>query len=110
MTVLILFLAFVCLLLAGLPVVWAMAGGTIAALLFGDLHLPFAWLAQQTLRGADSSTLASIPLFLLAGELMNRGGLTLIVVTHDPAIGGRARRRLRLVDGTAELEEGASSS
>lgn len=80
MTVLILFLAFVCLLLAGLPVVWAMAGGTIAALLFGDLHLPLAWLAQQTLRGADSSTLASIPLFLLAGELMNRGGLTLRIM------------------------------
>jgi putative ABC transport system ATP-binding protein len=38
-------------------------------------------------------------------EEMNRGGLTLIVVTHDPAIGGRARRRLGLVDGTAIEEE-----
>jgi putative ABC transport system ATP-binding protein len=25
--------------------------------------------------------------------------LTLIVVTHDPAIGSRARRRIRLADG-----------
>jgi len=40
-------------------------------------------------------------------EEMNRGGLTLIVVTHDPAIGGRARRRLRLTDGTAVEEEKA---
>jgi len=40
-------------------------------------------------------------------ESMNRGGLTLIVVTHDPGIGGRARRRLRLVDGLGELEEGS---
>src|SRR5262245_11058130 len=38
-------------------------------------------------------------------ESMNRGGLTLVVVTHDPGIGGRARRRLKLVDGSAELEE-----
>ncbi len=32
-------------------------------------------------------------------ERMNRSGLTLIVVTHDPEIGGRARRIVRLVDG-----------
>jgi len=43
-------------------------------------------------------------------ESMNRGGLTLIVVTHDPGIGGRARRRLRLVDGLGELEEGSASA
>jgi putative ABC transport system ATP-binding protein len=43
-------------------------------------------------------------------ESMNRGGLTLVVVTHDPGIGGRARRRLRLVDGSAELEPVAGAS
>jgi len=32
-------------------------------------------------------------------EAMNREGLTLIVVTHDPDIGERARRRLHMVDG-----------
>jgi putative ABC transport system ATP-binding protein len=32
-------------------------------------------------------------------EHMNAAGLTLIVVTHDPEIGGRARRVIRLVDG-----------
>jgi putative ABC transport system ATP-binding protein len=32
-------------------------------------------------------------------EGMNRRGLTLIVVTHDPQIGERARRRIRLSDG-----------
>lgn len=32
-------------------------------------------------------------------EAMNQEGLTLIVVTHDPAIGERARRRLHMVDG-----------
>ncbi|MFQ5876435.1 MAG: ABC transporter ATP-binding protein [Acidobacteriota bacterium] len=32
-------------------------------------------------------------------ESMNRGGLTLVVVTHDPQIGGRARRVVRLDDG-----------
>jgi putative ABC transport system ATP-binding protein len=32
-------------------------------------------------------------------ERLWRGGLTLLVVTHDPEIGGRARRKLRMEDG-----------
>ncbi|PBK48172.1 TRAP transporter large permease [Pseudomonas syringae pv. actinidiae] len=111
MTVMILFLAFFCLLMAGLPVVWAMAGGSIAALLWGDLHLPLAWLAQQTLRGADSSTLASIPLFLLAGELMNRGGLTLRIMRVAEHCFGRLRGGLGLVNvATAFVYGGLTGS
>jgi putative ABC transport system ATP-binding protein len=33
-------------------------------------------------------------------EELNASGLTLVVVTHDPQIGERARRRLRLRDGS----------
>jgi putative ABC transport system ATP-binding protein len=32
-------------------------------------------------------------------EKLHRSGVTLIVVTHDPELGGRAARRLRMVDG-----------
>jgi putative ABC transport system ATP-binding protein len=32
-------------------------------------------------------------------EQLNASGITLAVVTHDPAIGQRARRRIRMVDG-----------
>jgi putative ABC transport system ATP-binding protein len=32
-------------------------------------------------------------------EALNTGGITLIVVTHDPGIGSRAHRRLRMMDG-----------
>ncbi len=32
-------------------------------------------------------------------EALNAGGVTLIVVTHDPGIGGRARRQLLMEDG-----------
>ena len=39
-------------------------------------------------------------------ESMNAAGLTLVVVTHDPAIGGRARHRVRLVDGAVAEEAG----
>ncbi len=40
-------------------------------------------------------------------ERMNQGGLTLIVVTHDPQIGARARRRIRLSDGLIVSDEEA---
>jgi len=38
-------------------------------------------------------------------EGMNQRGLTLIVVTHDPQIGGRARRRIHLSDGLIASDE-----
>jgi putative ABC transport system ATP-binding protein len=38
-------------------------------------------------------------------EGMNRRGLTLIVVTHDPRIGERARRRIHLTDGEIVSDE-----
>jgi putative ABC transport system ATP-binding protein len=37
-------------------------------------------------------------------ERMNREGLTMVVVTHDPEIGGRARRTIRLVDGRIAVD------
>ncbi|MCI0413306.1 ABC transporter ATP-binding protein [bacterium] len=42
-------------------------------------------------------------------EGMNRAGLTLIVVTHDPAIGERARRVIRMHDGEIELSSAGVS-
>lgn len=38
-------------------------------------------------------------------EGMNREGLTLVIVTHDPDIGRRAHHRLKLVDGAVVSEE-----
>jgi putative ABC transport system ATP-binding protein len=43
-------------------------------------------------------------------EGMNRQGLTLIVVTHDPRIGGRARRQIRLADGEIVSDEQTGAS
>ncbi|MDD1612355.1 MAG: hypothetical protein LUQ57_04355, partial [Methylococcaceae bacterium] len=32
-------------------------------------------------------------------ESLNRQGVTLMIITHDPNIGDRARRKIRIVDG-----------
>ncbi len=39
-------------------------------------------------------------------ERMNREGLTLVVVTHDPEVGQRARHILKLVDGRIASDGG----
>jgi putative ABC transport system ATP-binding protein len=59
-------------------------------------------LADEPSGNLDSSSGREI-LNLIEG--MNQGGLTLIVVTHDPAIGARARRRIRLTDGVIVSDE-----
>jgi putative ABC transport system ATP-binding protein len=42
-------------------------------------------------------------------EQLNASGITLVVVTHDPAIGKRARRRIRMVDGRIESDTRADA-
>ncbi len=39
-------------------------------------------------------------------EELNRQGMTLIMVTHDPELGARARRRIKMVDGRIEEDTG----
>jgi ABC-type antimicrobial peptide transport system, ATPase component len=39
-------------------------------------------------------------------EQLNAHGITLVVVTHDPELGQRARRRLRMVDGAIVEDTG----
>ena len=38
-------------------------------------------------------------------ESLNKNGIILIVVTHDPELGARARRKIRLVDGKVVSDE-----
>jgi len=58
---------------------------------------PSILLADEPTGNLDAASGKEV-LALLEG--MNAGGLTLIVVTHDPALGERARRRIRLRDGS----------
>ncbi len=57
---------------------------------------PSILLADEPTGNLDSASGGEVIALL---ERMNAEGLTLVVVTHDPAIGGRARDRVRLADG-----------
>lgn len=43
-------------------------------------------------------------------EKLNRSGITLLVVTHDPELATRAPRQIRLVDGKIVSDDGAGKS
>ncbi len=57
---------------------------------------PAAILADEPTGNLDRASGDEV---LAVLEDLNRSGITLLVVTHDPAIGHRARRRIRIVDG-----------
>ena len=57
---------------------------------------PALLLADEPTGNLDRATGAEVTQLL---EALNHGGTTLIVVTHDPVMGERARRRLLLDDG-----------
>ncbi len=57
---------------------------------------PQLLLADEPTGNLDRASAAEVIGLL---EAMNRGGQTLVVVTHDPAIAERARRILRMDDG-----------
>lgn len=64
--------------LLGIPVAFGMGIGAVILMIIsqGSLDINFGIIAQRLLYGANSFILLSIPLFLLAGNLMNTGGIT----------------------------------
>ncbi|SDG53838.1 TRAP transporter large permease [Propionivibrio dicarboxylicus] len=70
----ILILSFVFLLLIGLPIALAMMGS--AMLVIGLEGIPLSLVAQRVVTGVQSFPLLAIPLFTLAGSLMNDSGIS----------------------------------
>merc|ERR1711965_596785 len=74
--VLILVLSFVVLLGLGVPIAWSIGISGLITLLFNVDAIPaFTTIAQQMATGLDSFALLAIPFFVLAGQLINKGGL-----------------------------------
>ncbi len=63
---------------------------------------PSLLLADEPTGNLDSATAAEI---LATFDQLHVAGNTIILVTHDPAVGARARRIVRLRDGAIEADE-----
>ena len=97
-------------LLLGFPIFFALLiAALVMMLLMGNVNAVI--LAQKFVDGADSFPLMAIPFFLLAGELMNAGGLSKRIVNLAMALFGHLNGGLGfVVIGTGVLLASLSGS
>ncbi len=91
------FVAFVILLVLGVPIAFSM-GLSASIAIIGFSNLPTLLVAQRMYSGVDSFTLMAIPFFMLAGEFMEVGGLTRRLVKFSKSVIGHVTGGLGMVD------------
>jgi tripartite ATP-independent transporter DctM subunit len=80
----------------GVPVAFALMFCGIVLMWFMGVYDPQI-VSQRMISGADTFTLLAIPFFLLAGELMNAGGLSKRIVEFATALVGHIKGGLGIV-------------
>lgn len=96
-----LFATFIGGLIVGLPVAIALGLSSLAYILMAGL--PPVVMPQKMYAGMDVFVLLSIPGFILAGNLMNRGGITLRIIRFANALVGWVRGGLGLTNIAASM-------
>ena len=77
MTGLLLFGGFALCLLLGVPVAMGLGAATMGSILFSpDFSITTAIIPQRIFGGLESSSLMAIAFFVLAGNLMTKGGIS----------------------------------
>lgn len=101
---------FFVLLAAGVPVAFCIGLATTAAMLLSIEAGPaVTTVAQRMATGLDSFTLLAIPFFILAGQLMNRGGIARRLIDLAKAMVGTLPGGLAIVNVFASMLFGAIS-
>jgi TRAP-type transport system large permease protein len=80
----------------GIPIAYALLASGVALMLHLDLF-DAQILAQNVINGADSFPLLAVPFFMLAGEIMNAGGLSSRIVRLAITLVGHVRGGLGYV-------------
>ena len=86
------------LMIAGLPIAFALMIAPGISLFFDGQQSMFPMLLMRMYNGIDSFPLMAIPYFILAGEVMNRGGITTRLVRLSQALIGHLRGGLAHVN------------
>lgn len=82
---------FIILLLLDVPIAFALLGASMIAMYFTGSLMP---AAQSMIATVDAFSLLTIPLFIMAGDLMNRGGITSRLVDLSNALVGHFKGSL----------------
>ena len=89
---------FVLLLTAGTPVVFALLVGPSLSLMIDGKEIFLSVLVNRLFSGMNSFPLMAVPFFILAGELMNQGGITQSIVRFSQTLVGHYRGGLAQVN------------
>lgn len=84
--------------LVGLPAVFALLFAAGFGLVVEGKEVFLRMLAQRLYNGIDSFPLMAVPFFLLAGEVMNKSGITIALVAFSKAFIGHLRGGLAQVN------------
>lgn len=79
------------LMLSGLAIAYMIGAASVIAFVATDNARYLAILPQQIFSKIDVFALMAMPLFILAGEIMNRGGITRALIELSMAMVGRLR-------------------
>lgn len=106
----VLLIAFIGLIVLGVPIAFSMFGASALAILVqGDF--PWNLLVMRTLGGVDSFVLLAIPLFILAGMIMEHAGISARLMTLAQQLVGKIPGGLPIsVVLATMLESGLSGS
>jgi C4-dicarboxylate transporter DctM subunit len=101
------FVAFLVLIIIGAPIVFAL--GVSAAITIYIADIPISIISQRMYVGLDSFTIMAIPFFVLAGIIMERGGIAKRIIDFSVALVGWITGSLLLVATVAGIGMAAVS-
>ncbi|WP_147023538.1 TRAP transporter large permease, partial [Microvirga aerophila] len=96
MTIIIFVGSLLCTMAIGMPIAYALLISGIALMVYMDMF-DAQIVAQNIINGADSFPLLAVPFFMLAGEIMNTGGLSKRIVDVALALVGHVKGGLGYV-------------
>ena len=106
--ILVLVLSFISLLAIGTPVAWSIAISSLMTLIVSIPVIPASTtVAQRIGTGLDSFALLAIPLFILSGELMNKGGIAQRLIAFAKTLVGALPGGLALINIISAMLMGA---
>ena len=109
--VLVFFWVFLGFMALGVPIVFALGLAPAISFILADQSIFLKMVVQRTFAGINQFPLLAIPFFILAGEVMNRGGITVRLVDFANTLVGHLRGGLAHVNiVTSILFAGISGS
>ncbi len=95
--------SFFALVLLGFPIAFSMGIAGALTMFTVAQNIPFMVIPQRVFTAMDSFALMAIPFFILAGELMNQGGITKKIIGFSDSIIGHIRGGLAHVNVLASM-------